>query len=79
MSEPAYLRLARSFIGTHEGVGARDNPVVVQMYADVKQSGIKHDSVPWCAAFVGAMLERSGIRSTRSLRGQKLFDIRQRR
>ena len=28
---------------------------------------LPHDEVPWCAAFVGACLERAGIASTRSL------------
>jgi len=64
--EPKWLILARKEIGTVEIPGPRSNPKVVQYYFDVvgKKYG---DSVPWCAAFVGAMMTRSGKRSSGSL------------
>jgi len=65
MTEPNYIALARTFIGLKETKGAEHNPEILQMWKDIKRSGIKDDETPWCAAFVGAMLERSGIRSTR--------------
>ncbi len=45
--------------------GPRHNPLIIQFWKDIKRGGIKDDETPWCAAFVGAMLERSGIKSTR--------------
>lgn len=66
-SGPEWLKLARAEIGTHEASGSQDNPRVLKFYADAGHREIKHDSVPWCAAFVGAMLERSGTPSAKSL------------
>ena len=43
------------------------NTRVVRYYADVGHPQVDNDEVAWCAAFLGACLERSGIRSTRSL------------
>ena len=45
--------IARSYIGTTERPGPQDNPVIMEMYASVGQSHVDHDSVAWCAAFVG--------------------------
>ena len=64
--EPKWLTLARGKLGTVELPGPRSNPKVVQYYLDVVGKGMA-DSVPWCAAFVGAMLTRSGEKSSGSL------------
>jgi hypothetical protein len=45
--------------------GPRHNPLILQFWKGIKRGGIKDDETPWCAAFVGAMLERAGIKSTR--------------
>lgn len=60
-----WLEEAQKFIGLRETVGSASNPVIVQFWKDIKRGGIKDDATPWCAAFVGAMLERAGIRSSR--------------
>ena len=60
-----WLEEAQKFIGLRETVGSASNPVIVQFWKDIKRGGIKDDATPWCAAFVGAMLERVGIRSSR--------------
>ncbi|MBK1868272.1 TIGR02594 family protein [Taklimakanibacter albus] len=65
--EPRHLQLARNFLGTKETSGKRDNPVIMQFYADVGHDYVEHDEVAWCAAFLGAMFERCGVRSTRAL------------
>ena len=64
--DPKWLVLARKELGTLEIPGPRSNPKVVQYYMDVVGKG-QADSVPWCAAFVGAMLTRAGERSSGSL------------
>jgi len=56
---------AKKHIGLREVVGTGNNPAIVQFWKDIKRGGIKDDATPWCAAFVGAMLERVGIRSSR--------------
>jgi len=65
MSEPKWLAEARHYIGEKEVKGAKHNPLILQMFKDIKRSGIKNDETPWCAAFVGSVLERVGIKSTR--------------
>lgn len=64
MIEPKWLVEARRYIGEREIKGAQHNPLIVQMWKDIKRSGIKDDETPWCAAFTGAVLERVGIKST---------------
>ena len=65
--EPKWLELAREELGTKESPGTKNNPVVVQYYADSGNAGIRDDSVAWCAAFVGAMLRRCDLPSTGTL------------
>jgi uncharacterized protein (TIGR02594 family) len=66
--------LAQSYIGTTEGPGPADNPIIMEMYASVGHDWVEHDSVAWCAAFVGHCLERAGIRSTRKLTARSYLD-----
>ena len=63
--EPVWLNEARKHIGLKEVKGSTHAPEIVQFWKDIKRGGIKDDETPWCAAFVGAMLERSGIKSSR--------------
>jgi uncharacterized protein (TIGR02594 family) len=65
--EPKWLTLAKAEIGVKEGAGAKNNPRVLAYYKDAGHPEIAHDDVAWCAAFVGAMLERSGIPSSKGL------------
>ena len=68
------FEIARGYIGTTEGPGPANNPVVMDMYASVGHDWVEHDSVAWCAAFVGHCLERAGIRSTRKLTARSYLD-----
>lgn len=56
---PAWLALAIKEIGTKEWPGSATNPIVAKYYADAAGHP-QPDSVPWCAAFAGAMLRRAG-------------------
>jgi uncharacterized protein (TIGR02594 family) len=67
MAQPAWIDLALTEIGQRELGGAADNPRIFSFYRDVGHPEAAHDEVAWCAAFVGAALERSGIGCTRSL------------
>jgi uncharacterized protein (TIGR02594 family) len=44
------------------------------MYASVGHDWVEHDSVAWCAAFVGHCLEKAGLRSTRRLNARSYLD-----
>jgi uncharacterized protein (TIGR02594 family) len=65
--EPPWIVIAKKYLGLHEGPGAEDNPLVVKFYAAAGHPEITHDSVPWCAAFVGGVLHEANLANTRSL------------
>lgn len=74
MTLPAWYTLALGERGAKEAPGAADNPAVRAYYADAGHPEVKHDSVPWCAAFVGAMLARSGVKPSGSLAARSYLD-----
>lgn len=65
MTAPTWLAEAYKHIALVEAAGGQHNPEILQFWRDIKRGGIKDDETPWCAAFVGAMLERVGVRSSR--------------
>ena len=66
--------LASEEVGMQEIKGPMHNAEIVQMFADVGHSWVKDDETAWCAAFVGAMLERAGLVSTRKLNARSYLD-----
>jgi uncharacterized protein (TIGR02594 family) len=67
MAQPAWIAGAWADLGVREWSGAADNPRIVAYYRDLGHGTVTHDEVAWCAAFVGASLERASVASTRSL------------
>lgn len=65
--------LAQQDLGTWEWADGH-NPKVVQYFADVGHEWVKDDETAWCAAFVGAMIERSGGNSTRKLNARSYLE-----
>jgi uncharacterized protein (TIGR02594 family) len=65
MNEPEWLSEARKYIGVKEIPGVNHHPLIISWWKKIKRGGIKTDEVPWCAAFVGAMLEDVDIVSSR--------------
>jgi uncharacterized protein (TIGR02594 family) len=63
--EPVWLRRARMEIGVSE-IAGRKHSARVLSYWELAKLPFRDDETPWCAGFVGAMLEDVGIRSTRS-------------
>lgn len=63
--EPIWLAEAKSHIGLKEIVGKKHNEEILEFW---RLCGLpfKDDETPWCAGFVGGVLEKCGIRSTRS-------------
>lgn len=70
-----WLEEAKKEIGVSEHT-IDGSKAVDQMWRDNKMSGLvgTAKTVPWCAGFVNAMLERSGIRSTRSDSSKSYID-----
>ena len=65
--DPPWLMLARGELGTQEAPGDVNNPKVLAYYRDAGHPEINAEKVAWCAAFTGAMLERSGYASSKQL------------
>ena len=65
--QPAWLETAWREIGTREISGPASNERIVAFFREVGHASVTSDEVAWCAAFLGACLERSGFASTRSL------------
>jgi uncharacterized protein (TIGR02594 family) len=63
--EPVWLRRARQEIGVTEIAGKVHSKRVLS-YWELAKLYFTDDETPWCAGFVGAMLEDCGIKSTRS-------------
>ena len=65
--QPAWMTAAWAELGQREIRGAGDNAHIRAFFRELGQPPSLHDEVAWCAAFVGACLERAGEASTRSL------------
>jgi uncharacterized protein (TIGR02594 family) len=59
------MQRAIGHIGQREIPGKAHNPKILGWWRAIRRGGIRDDETPWCAAFVGACLEESGIRSSR--------------
>ena len=70
LNAPVWLRVASSYIGAGEWQGSEHNPVIVTMFERIFNPWFTDDETPWCAAFVGSVLEECGIASTRSARAR---------
>jgi len=63
-----WMKIASKYIGLHEGTSTKANPKVVKFFAEADHPEIKNDhTTPWCAAFVGAVLDEAGLSHTGSL------------
>lgn len=62
----AIVSAARAHLGVKEWPGAKSNPAVEVFFARAGHPGLT-DDVPWCAAFVGAVLAECGIQPSGSL------------
>lgn len=63
--EPVWLKLARTYLGLREYPGNRNNPKILEWWSKVR-AAITDDETPWCAGFVGGVLEECSIVSSRS-------------
>jgi uncharacterized protein (TIGR02594 family) len=63
--EAPWLTEARKHLGLRETKGPQHAAEILQFWKDIKRGGIRDDETPWCAAFVGAMLERADVISSR--------------
>lgn len=66
---PRWYAEAESYMGLREIHGAQHAPAILKMWTLIR-APFTDDETPWCAAFVGACLEKSDIKSTRSPRAR---------
>ena len=64
-ANPPWYSMAHAYIGLEEIVGAQHNEQILEFWEHCKLP-FRDDETPWCAGFVGGVLEKCGIRSTRS-------------
>lgn len=70
-----WMLAARKLVGTPEKVQGQLNPVVRELFKSTRYPLDKlTPDTPWCAAFVCACLERSGVPSTRSAAASSYLD-----
>lgn len=65
MTEPRWLTLGRGYLGLREIKGGRHSPEILRFWTLIR-APFTDDETPWCAGFVGGVLERAGFRSSRS-------------
>jgi uncharacterized protein (TIGR02594 family) len=65
--------LARAEIGTVEWKNG-SNPKVVGYFRDAGHAAVVDDATAWCAAFVGAMLKRAGMKGTGKLTARSYLE-----
>lgn len=65
MTEPRWLVEARKHVGLREIAGRRHNPSILRWWMLI-HAPFSDDETPWCAGYLGGVLESVGIRSTRS-------------
>lgn len=67
MQAMPWMDFAWAELAVRERPGVETNPRITRYFKDSGHAEITDDETAWCAAFVGAMLERAKIASTRSL------------
>lgn len=70
----AILEAAGRHIGTAEWPGSRHNPVIQGFFAAAGADQNTADEVPWCAAYVGAVLAELGLPNTGRLNARSYLD-----
>ena len=73
-TQPVWLARAWAELGESEVPGSADNAAILGYARQIGHGEVGHDEVPWCAAFVGACLERAGTASTRALAARSYLD-----
>lgn len=68
------LQIAQSLVGVEEIVGPRHNSKIVDFARKIGQKWVVDDETPWCASFLGYVLESAGLLSTRKLNARSYLN-----
>jgi len=69
------VKAALAVYGTQAIPGAESNPAVVEYFREAKHPEVTQDDIPWCAAFMNAIMQRCGLPQTGSLLARSFLDI----
>jgi uncharacterized protein (TIGR02594 family) len=61
MADPAWIAIARKYLGKSEIKGPHHDPHILQWWKNIG-APFKDDETPWCGAFVGGVLFEAGIK-----------------
>lgn len=64
--KPTWLRKALTYLGEKEIKGPVNSPIITGWWQKIRAPWFNDDETPWCAAFVGGVLEECDIVSTRN-------------
>lgn len=67
MNDLSWMKIAKGYLGTREIPGAQDNPAIVELFKLAGHEWVKDDETAWCAAFVGGVMVKSGLKGSGSL------------
>jgi uncharacterized protein (TIGR02594 family) len=69
-ARPLWLEAGLATLGTKEGPGSRDNPVIIDWAKDEGGAIARdytHDSIPWCALWANHILTKVSLKGTETL------------
>lgn len=72
-AEPFWMLEARKHVGQREIAGRKHNPLILRWWTLIR-APFSDDETPWCAGFVGGVLESCKIRSSRSAAARSYLD-----
>jgi uncharacterized protein (TIGR02594 family) len=61
MTGPAWIDIAKKYLGKSEVKGPQNDPHIIKWWKDIG-APFKDDETPWCGAFVGGVLFETGIK-----------------
>ena len=61
--------------GLKEIKGAEHEPLIIEMFATVGHQWVKDDETAWCAACMGYVLSKTGMRHTSKLNARSYLDL----
>jgi uncharacterized protein (TIGR02594 family) len=70
----AAYKEAKMLVGLAEITGPNHNAEIVKFFLEVGHGWVKDDETAWCAALVGAMLKRAGLKGTGKLNARSYIE-----
>jgi uncharacterized protein (TIGR02594 family) len=60
LKNPRMLVEGVYLLGTYEGLGDADNPIIINWSKECGIQGYTHDAIPWCGLFMAVCAKRAG-------------------